>query len=205
MATKQNTVNWGGLNLLVDQVITGVTSNGAGEARALETKGTVTTTATTTLAEEAVSGKRHTVQLDLTNFAVGTSGDLSSLAIGASLYTLPAGDIIIERCVVRGAITAAISVTTDTPEFGLGNVVGSGANATLGAVGAGAENICGPWVATNVAGDTPTDGGADTQGTYIATADPHVVYFNVADSWADVTAAGAVTFTGYVVLEYRVL
>ena len=134
MASKQNTVNWGGLNLLVDQVITGVTSSGAGEAASLGTKGTVTTEGTTSLNEETVIGGLHTVQLDLTSFAVGTSGDAAALGLGASLYTLPAGDIIIEGCVVRGALTADISATTDTPEFGLGNVVASGVNATLGAV-----------------------------------------------------------------------
>ena len=204
MAQGKN-INWGGLNLVCNSVITGKASAQAGENVSVPTNGTVTTSGTTTLTEETVIGGLHTVQLDLTDFAVGTSGDGAALALGASLYTLPAGDIIIEGCVVRGALTGDISVTTDTPEFGLGTTVGSGVNATLGAVDADCENVCGPWVATNVAGDTPTDGGSDAQGTYIATAGDHVIYFNVADTWADVTAAGAVTFTGYVVLKYRVL
>ena len=205
MASKSKNVNWGGMNVICNNVITGKASPAAGENVTVPTTGTVTTASTTTVVEESGFGTLRTVHLDLTDFAVGTSGDAAALALGASVFTLPAGDVIIEQCTIRGALTAAISATTDTPEFGLGNVVASGVNATLGAVDAGCENICGPWVATNVAGDTPTDGGSDTQGTYIASADPHVVYFNVADTWADVTAAGAVTFDGYVVLKYRVL
>lgn len=157
----------------------------------------------TVVADERTVGDQHFTKLTLTDFAVGTSGDAAALALGALLYTLPAGAVLVEDASVIGALTADISVTTDTPEFGIGNVVGEGAVATLGEVDAGAENVAGPFVATNVAGDTDTDGGVTASFLLIPAADPHTLYFNVADTWANVTAAGAVTFTGVVTLRWR--
>ncbi|MCA9340667.1 MAG: hypothetical protein KDA17_07155, partial [Candidatus Saccharibacteria bacterium] len=163
------------------------------------------TTGTTSVLEDSAWGTLRTTVLQLTNFVVGTSGDDGNLALGASLFTLPAGDLIVEQAVLKGALTADISVTTDTPEMGLGNVVATGVQATLGAVDAGCENIAGPFVATAVDGEDVDDGGATESGLLVQAADSHVVYLNVADGWADVTAAGDVTFTGYVVLKYRMV
>ncbi|MCA9340679.1 MAG: hypothetical protein KDA17_07215, partial [Candidatus Saccharibacteria bacterium] len=183
MPDNTRIVDWGGLTLRVNKVEVGTTDAGKADGSVLEMSsggdltvpgsvisgtgnGTVTTAATTTAVEYG-DEINHTTKLTLADFAVGTSGDNASLAIGASLYTFPAGEILVENVSVVGAITADISVTTDTPEFGLGTTVGSGANATLGAVDAAAENVAGPFVATNVAGDTATDGGVSVPGLYI--------------------------------------
>ena len=170
--------------------------------------GTVTTSGTT-VAEEHGDSVWHYTTLTLTAFAVGTSGDAEALALGASLYTFPAGNIAVDGSSIVGAVTAAISATSDTPELCLGTATGTGAQATCGAVSAAVESIGGPFVLTNVAGDTATDGGvgatSNTVGLLVPTAGSHVVYLNVADTWADVTAAGAVTFTGVVTIKWRVI
>ena len=208
MASKAKNVNWGGLTLVCDRIVTGKATSAAGENVTLPSKGTVTTSGTT-VAEETIVGDEHIVKLTLTDFAIGTSGDAAALALGASLYTMPAGDKLVEGSSIIGAVTAAISVTTDTPEIGLGTVAGTGVNATLGAQATTTENIGGPFVLTNVAGNTATDGGvgaaSNTTGLLVPTADSGVVYLNLADTWADVTAAGACTFTGVVTLKYRVI
>ncbi|BAQ16102.1 hypothetical protein [Methyloceanibacter caenitepidi] len=168
--------------------------------------GAVTTEATTDV-EEHGDGMFHITKLTLTDFAMGSSGDGANLALGASLYTFPAGAIMVEDSSIVGTINADISVQTDTPEVGLGTVVGAGVQATLGAVNAACENIGGPFAAASVNDGAVAGAGAasNTTGLYIAESGglSHVVYLNAADGWADVTAAGPVTFTGVVTLKWR--
>jgi hypothetical protein len=159
----------------------------------------------------------HTTVLVLTNFPVGTSGDNANLALGALLYTFPAGIIQIDSsALVALGVTAAISVTTDTPEVGLGTTQAAGAHATLGAVAATAENISEGGDTTNIAPDVagtatvnsskkPTVASGDDGPLIIPAASAHMVYLNVADGWADVTAAGAVTVSGTVVINWKKL
>jgi hypothetical protein len=153
--------------------------------------------------------------LTLDAFAVGTSGDNASLALGAQIFEFPAGPILVTGADLKGGVTAAISVTTDTPEIGLGTVQASGANATLSTTtediidGGAAGYIGGIAICPDVAGGLVAKGMLATSksGVYIATSGgkAHTVFLNVADGWADVTAAGAVTFTGTVVLTWKKL
>lgn len=176
--------------------------------------GTVTTAATT-VAEEHGDGVEHTTKLTMTAFAVGTSGDNASLAIGAKFYTWPVGPTIICDCVtISGGVTAAISVTTDTPEVGIGSVIGSGATATLSTT---MEN----YVDGGAAGGTgdadavaPDVAGTAFYKCNLSTVRPIIqpsgglsrdLFLNVADGWANVTAAGAVTFTGVITLKWRII
>lgn len=157
----------------------------------------------------------HTTILTLDDFALGTSGDNANLALGAKLYTFPEGIIAIESAQFIGlGITADISVTTDTPEVGLGTTQASGQQATLGAVAATAENISEGGDTTNIAPDvagTATINSSkkcmvasgDDGPLIIAAAGAHTVYLNVADGWANVTAAGPVTADGIVVLNWK--
>mgnify|MGYP003393000255 FL=1 len=174
--------------------------------------GTVTTSATT-VAQEHGDGVVHITKLTLTAFAIGTSGDNANLALGAKIYTLPAGAIAVEDASIVGGITAAISVTTDTPEVGIGTTVASGANATLGTTtedivdGGAAGYVGGDTVAPDVAGTTFSKGMTATTPIMIKTSGgkSHDLFLNVADGWADVTAAGAVTFTGVITLKWRIV
>lgn len=149
-----------------------------------------------------------TVNIDLNDFVIGPTDDSAALASGALIYTLPAGDIEIRSSSMVGAMANTGTPTTDTPEIGIGNVVGSGANATLGAVNAGCENICGPIVATNIAG-TANQGMTNAVSglpIIIPSASPHAIYLNMADTWADMTPNDSpVTYTGVIQIRYRVI
>jgi hypothetical protein len=154
-------------------------------------------------------------KLTLSAFALGNSGDNANLAIGAQIFEFPAGPILVTGAEIYGGVTAAISLTTDTPEIGLGTTVGTGAVATLSTTmediidGGAAGYIGGIAVCPDVAGGLVAKGMLATSkgGVYIATSGgkAHTVFLNVADGWADVTAAGAVTFTGTVTLEWKKL
>lgn len=162
----------------------------------------------TVVATERGDGRHHQTTLVLTAFQLGNSGDAASLALGALLYTFPAGVIDVRTARIKGGVTIADAIKTDTPEIGLGTVIGSGANATLGAVGTTSENI---FEGTAVADCN----GTEFNGVKKATASPfsllipaasvHTVYFNIADGWADLTAASLLTFTGTIVIEWDFL
>lgn len=176
----------------------------------LSSDGGTVTTAGTTVAEEQGNGIWHTTKLTLTAFAVGTSDDNASLAIGAEVYTFPTGTILVENTSIVGGVTAAISVTTNTPEVGLGTTIGTGAAATLtttmedlmdgGAGSTGSDNV-----APDVAGGTLYKASNFTAPILIKTTGgkAHKLFLNVAAAWANVTAAGAVTFTGVITVRWR--
>jgi hypothetical protein len=187
------------------QAFTGVQTNTTGA-------GTVTTAATTTAAEYG-DGVNHITKLTLTNFAMGTSGDAAALALGAKFYTFPAGSVLVESATIVGGVTAAISVTTDTPEVGIGTTVGTGVAATLSTtmediIDGGAAGLTGgDAVAPDVAGGTLYKGNTFTTGVLIKTSGGKArdLFLNAAVTWANVTAAGAVTFTGVITLKWRVV
>lgn len=170
--------------------------------------GAVTTAATTSVREYGDDVNHYTV-LTLTAFALGNSGDNAALAIGAKFYTLPAGAYVIDHATMIGTITADISVTdAANAEVGIGTLIGSGANATLGAVNAAAENVCGPVVIaayddTAVVGTTIASSAQPH--LYIASTGglAHDLFLNTAATWGDSEAVGAVTFTGVITLAWR--
>jgi hypothetical protein len=177
--------------------------------------GTVTTAATTTAVEHG-DGIEHLTVLTMTNFAVGTSGDNAALAIGAKFYTWPTGvNILVESTTISGGITAAISVTTDTPEVGIGTVIASGANATLTTGtwenlvdgGASGSSVDAAAVAPDVAGTVFHKKNLTTVTPIIKATGGAArdLFLNAAVTWSDVTAAGAVTFTGTITIKWRVL
>jgi hypothetical protein len=171
------------------------------------------TTAATTAATEFGTGIEHMTYLTLTAFALGTAPDNASLAFGAKFYTLPAGALLVRSASLVGGVTAALSATNQTPECGIGTTVGVGAVATLSSTmediidGGAAGIIGGANTAPDVAGTAFAKGtvAASSQGVYIAASGgkSHDLFLNVAAAWADVTAAGAATFTGTIVLNWR--
>jgi hypothetical protein len=172
--------------------------------------GTVTTGATT-VATERGDDFWHYTGLALTAFAVGTIPDNAAARIGAKFYTLPAGDILVEAVALSGGLTGAVSVTAQTPEVGIGSVVGSGAAATLSTTfedyidGGAAGIINGSNTAPDLAGTTFRKGMVATsaQGVLVLSSGSHDMFLNAAATWADVTAAGAATFTGVISFRWR--
>lgn len=156
------------------------------------------------IAIEHGDGFNHTTILTLAGLAA-VIGDNASLALGELIYTPPAGALLINSAYMSIAITAADTVNdADTPEVGLGTVIGSGANATLGAVGATSENIMLGQVAANISGTATVKTVEPTAGAplVIEVGDAHAVFLNYADGWANVTTT-AVTISGTVVLNWQ--
>jgi hypothetical protein len=159
--------------------------------------------ATGITAAEYGDGRNHQSVLTLATTLPAIAGG-ADLAVGKLLYTFPAGAIIVESAYMSVAITQADgNITADTPDGGLGTVIGSGVVATLDGT-ATFENI--------ITGQTfdDCDGTAEVKTAIPTAAVPlviesaaaHTVHFNVADGWAasgDATAA----LTGTVILNWR--
>jgi hypothetical protein len=171
----------------------------------LPTPSNVGTAGTNVVANEKGDSYTHTTILTLSSVAI-TIGDNASLSMGALIYTLPAGACVINSTYLSVGLTLAGTPTTDTPEIGLGTVIGSGANATLGAVGATSENIIEGAAMANIAGtakviqDIPTA----NEPLFIAAGGAHTIYLNFADAWNDVNATAA-TASGTIVINWNFL
>jgi len=142
--------------------------------------------------------------LDFDDFVVGTSGDDANLAFGKKILTLPEGEYVMLGGALAGTMFGDISVKSDTPEVGVGTTQATGAQATLGAVAATAEDVIGPFVAASVNnGVVAGFNAASGPKAVSAGSGGQALYLNVADGWADVDAAGDVSFTGTIVLRFR--
>lgn len=163
---------------------------------------------TNVTAAEYGNAFQHRSVLTLAALSLGTSGDNAAKANGGLLYTFPAGIILVKAAILSVGLTLADSTKTDTPELGLGTVVASGVNATLGAVGATAEDIFEGAAVADVNGTVFNGLKKPTAAPYellIAAAGAHTVYMNIADTWANIVAESAVTATGTVTLLWDYL
>lgn len=176
-------------------------------SKRIRTNASVGTVETGVTAVEYGDGLHHCTVLTLTDFAVGTSDDDAALAIGGKLYTFPAGAYAIDGVKVNVGLTLADAVQTDTPELGLGTAQASGANATLGAAGATTENIFEGTATADVAGTALVSAKNPTAGAPLLVQTSgglaHTLYLNAAVTWADLTAASAVTADGTVTIFWR--
>jgi hypothetical protein len=168
------------------------------------------TTASTTAAEEYSDGVDHITKLTMTAFAVGLTANGVALASGAKFYTFPAGTIVVEDISLVGSLLAALTTKTDTPEIGIGSVIGSGAAATLSTTmedyvdGGAAGYLSGVAIAPDVNGGYIAKGTDNTTPTVIKTSSglSHDLFLNIADTWV-AEAAAAVTFTGVITIRWR--
>lgn len=141
----------------------------------------------------------------------------AALAFGQKLFTYPSAIIQPLGTTIKMTSTCATGLSATAGEIGLGTTIGSGANATLGAVAAGAENVMeGTTISNHVAATTLTSnkagvpvvafdhGATGSYGIIDATAGTSVVYANVASTW-DQTAAEDVTWQMNIVHHYLVL
>lgn len=172
--------------------------------------GTVTT-AGTTVAEEHGDGVRHLTKLTMTAFSLGNSGDNASLGIGAKFYTFPAGTIVVKGVSIVGGLSAAVSVTAQTPEVGIGTVIASGAVATLSTTfedyvdGGAAGGIGGDLVAPDLVGTVFYKSALFTNPVIVKTSGgkTHDMFLNAAVAWADIAAVAPVLFTGVILIEWE--
>lgn len=176
--------------------------------------GTVTTGATT-VADEHGDGVWHLTKLTMTAFSLGNVGDNASLGIGNKFYTFPAGTILVDYISLKGGAAAAVNVTAQTPEFGVGSVIASGAVSVLSGTATFEDYIDG-----NASGGTGGDTlPADINGTafYKLSRDigrmiiktsggkSHDLFLNAAAAWSDVTAAAPLLYTGVITMRWMLI
>ena len=146
--------------------------------------------------------RTHTTIIALSGALPAIAGG-ANLAVGRLIYTLPAGNIRITNALFNNvAITKTQGyITADTPDIGLGTVIGSGAVAVLGGT-ATFENILTGQTMANCNGTGVKAGASSTLN--ILAADAHTVYLNVADGWA-ASGDAAAAISGTVVLSWEFL
>lgn len=132
-------------------------------------------------------GRNFTTVLTVSVTDAITVADNAALAVGYKVFDFPTGAIVVSSAYMSMAVTLAED-TTATADVGIGTTIGSGANAVLSGVGAGAENIITGQTAADCNG-TATVKTIVNQILAIETGDSHSVYFNVADTWADTAGA----------------
>lgn len=164
------------------------------------------TAGTGVTAVEYGDGKSHVTVLTLTSVAMGTITGGADQALGALIYTFPAGVHLHEVTYMSVGLTTAGATKTDTPDVGIGSVVGSGVNALLSDVGATSENYITGQTAADSNGTATVKMTAATAGygtgiSLNASGDVKAVYLNAADGWA-AGAAGALTASGTVVIKW---
>ena len=154
-------------------------------------------------AVEEVHGSFHKTTLTVSSTLPAIAGG-ANLAVGKKLYTLPAGAKIIKSAYMSMALDESDgNITADTPDVGLGTVIGSGAVADLSGT-ATFENILTGQTAADCNGTAtvktamPTGG---VGGLAIETGDAHTVHFNVADGFA-AGGEAACAIAGTVTIEW---
>lgn len=156
--------------------------------------------AATVVATEYGDGQNHVTKLVLTDFIVGAPVASTNLAIGNKIYSFPAGKHLHSTSWFTLGLTQG-GVTSDTPDVGIGSVIGTGAVVTLDGTATFEDYITGQTWAVAL------DGTAQDCAILGATAgiftgisinddgDVKDVFLNGADGWhASVT--GNLTATG---------
>ncbi len=169
------------------------------------TEGNVGTAESNITAVENGNAFIHTTVLTLAGVAA-LIGDTAALGTGSLVYTFPDGEIIVDSAFMSVGVNLTTGTPTDdTPEVGLGTVVASGAVSVLSGT-ATFENIITGQVAADIAGTATVKTAIPTANIplVIAAADPHTVFLNIADTWANVDDTAA-TLSGIVVFNWTFL
>lgn len=161
---------------------------------------------TNVVATEYGDGFNHTTILTLTNADLGAVGGAGNLAIGALIYTFPAGAHVHSVTSASVSLQGDAAVQGDTPDVGIGSVIGSGNVAVLGGTPQFEDYIVGS-AAADVNG-TPTVNAMslNTAGTafagisFNAVGDSKALNYSAAVNWSG--ASTAVLATGIVVIQW---
>lgn len=158
----------------------------------------VGTAATGVTAVERGTSHSHVTILTVATTLPAIAGG-ANLAVGKLLYTMPAGAIIILGAKMSLSITQTQgNINADTPDGGLGSVIGAGAVATLDGT-ATFEDILTGQTFNNCTGTAEVK---TVQTSMVMEAGAaHTVHFNVADGWA-ASGDAAALLTGTVILHW---
>lgn len=168
------------------------------------TSGVGTANAGTTAVEYG-DGRMHQTVLTVSTTLPAIAGG-ANLAVGKLLYTLPAGAHIIESAYMSVAITQSEgNINADTPDVGLGTVIGTGAVATLDGT-ATFEDIITGQTAANCTGTATVKTAIPTANVplVIEAAGAKTIHLNVADGWA-ASGDAAAALAGTVVINWRTM
>jgi len=151
------------------------------------------------------TGSFHKTVITLTDFVVGNISAAASEAIGALIYTFPAGVHMHKVTYANPGFTYTSGLSAGNAAWGIGSAVGTGAFAVLNGT---------PAFMDYITEQNPADvaGTADVTGPLGATAgiltgislnkaaDDKTVYLNIAGAWAnagaeDLTASGVIVIT----------
>ena len=161
---------------------------------------------------EKASGVFHVTEITLAGLSIAITGGAQST--GALIYTMPPGDVVLINSALNLSIVGTTAHVADTPEFGLGTVLASGTQVTLGATVTTWEDLWGPYVLAGMAADGTegilgVSGGSGTTavqsyGKVWKTADTaRGINLNTADTFA--TGVGSITITGKIWLTWIAL
>lgn len=163
---------------------------------------------------EYSDGRHVTTTLSFTDLVLGAPTVGGNSAHGVLLHTLSTTAVshVVKAIAVQVGLTVG-TVTTDTPDVGLGTVIATGAVATLDGTPAFEDIITGQtW---DKALDGTVDhfaflpgGGIATEATVVpiinAAGSATAIYLNVASGWA-AGVTGNLTASGIVVIEYLIM
>ena len=147
---------------------------------------------------------QHTTVLSIEKAAALTLADNASIGDGHLIYTLPAGNIIVNNAYMVMLVTNA-EHDGETLEAGLGTTTASGAVSVLSGT-AGFENVLTGQAGTVgivTSGMDISNSTSGIGGLLIPAASAHTVYFNVAGAWANTAGTALNTdIQGAVILNW---
>jgi len=161
---------------------------------------------TNVTAVEYGDGVQHTTVLTLTNVAYTIAAAANEI-VGALIYTFPAGVHLHKVTYMDVALQGGGVVNADTPDIGIGSVIGTGAFAVLGGTATFEDYVDGSAAAdcngtATVVGPVGATAGILTGISLNAAADSKAINLNFAAGW---TGADTVNATGTVVLEWTTI
>jgi hypothetical protein len=164
----------------------------------------VGTAATGVTATTYGDGRDYTTVLQFTAKSLGAPTAGANLALGALIYTFPAGAHIHVGSYMSVGLTTG-GVTTDTPDVGIGSVIGSGVVAVLGGTSTFEDYITGQ-TAADCAGTATVKTSVATAGALTGisineAASAKTVYLNAADGW-NAAVTGNLTATGTITMKW---
>lgn len=145
----------------------------------------VGTAGTGVTAVEYGNGTEHVTELTLdSSFVFPAIAGAAAHSVGTAIYTFPTSAYIeIKSVMIKVGVTSTVNAA-DMPEIGVGTLVGSGGNATLGAVGPTAEDIVSGLASVQMNGTVAVR----AEAPFIAAASVvpvtnTVAYLNIADTF----------------------
>ncbi len=158
------------------------------------------------VAVEYGDGMNHTTVMTLTAADLGVIAGAGNAALGALIYTFPAGAHLHEITYSVVSLQGDAPIQADTPDTGIGSVIGAGGIANLN--GTTMEDYIGGFAATDCNGTTDDNFSVAVAGygTGISandTTDIKAVHYNCAFNWTG--ASATLTATGTVTMKWTTM